>query len=81
VLCAVPDVIYTLETMILTNYKVLFEIIRSRVKEPGNGILARLKVTSTLYRAAIHNDLLVDLLIELGVKHLPFKDIVSYRKS
>jgi hypothetical protein len=81
VLCAVPDTIYTLETMTLTNHKVLFEIIRSRVKEPGNGILVRLKATSALYQAAIHNDLPVDLPIESGVEHQPFKDVVSYRKS
>jgi NAD-dependent histone deacetylase SIR2 len=81
VLCAVPDATYTLETMTLTNRKVLFEIIRSRVKEPGNGILARLKAASALYRAAMYNDLPVDLPIESGVEHLPFKDVVSCRKS
>jgi len=67
--------------MILTNRKVLFEIIRSRVKELGNGILVRLKAISALYWAAIYNDLPIDLPIESGVEYLPFKDIVNYRKS
>ena len=60
-----PDAIYTLETMILTNYNVLFKIIRLRIKELGNRILARLKATSGLYSAAMYNDLPTkDLLIE-----------------
>jgi hypothetical protein len=38
-----------LETMILTNRKVLFEIIRLKIKELSNKILIRLKAISALY--------------------------------
>lgn len=65
VLCAVPDATYTWETMTLANRNVLFQTIRSRIKEPGNGILARLKAASGLYSAAMHNGLpTMDLNIE-----------------
>ena len=49
VLCAVLDATYTLETMTLTNRKVFFKTIRSRLKEPDNRILARLKAAAALY--------------------------------
>jgi len=81
VLCAISDATYMLETMTLTNRKVLFEIIRSRIKEPGNKILARLKATSALYQAVMHDDLPTgDLFIESGDEHMPFKEVVSCRK-
>jgi hypothetical protein len=70
-----------LETMTLTNRKVLFEIIRSRIKEPDNKILARLKAVSALYQAVMHDDLPIgDLSIESGDEYMPFKEVVSCGK-
>jgi len=48
-LYAILDAIYMLKIIILTNCKVLFEIIRLKIKELGNRILARLKAASALY--------------------------------
>jgi hypothetical protein len=77
VLSAISDATYTLEAMTLTNRKALFDTIRSRIEEPGNEILQRLKTASALYTAVIHNSLPGDLPIESGDEHLPFKDKVS----
>jgi hypothetical protein len=49
VLYAVPNAIYRLEALTLSNYKVFFETIHSRLKELENRILARLKAISALY--------------------------------
>jgi NAD-dependent histone deacetylase SIR2 len=70
VLCAVPDATHTLETMTLTNRKVLVEIIRSRIKEPGEEILNRLKHASLLYGAAMRND-------PLPAKDLPIDNLAT----
>jgi hypothetical protein len=81
ILCAISDVIYMLETMTLTNRKVLFEIIRSRIKELDNKILTRLKAISALYQTVMHDDLPIrDLSIESGDEHMPFKEVVSCGK-
>ena len=81
VLCAVPNATYRLEALTLSNRKVFFETIRSRLKEPENGILARLKAASALYQAVMHDDLPTgDLSIESGDEHMPFKEVVSCGK-
>jgi hypothetical protein len=49
VLYAVLNATYRLKALILSNYKVFFKTIRSRLKEPENRILARLKAVSALY--------------------------------
>jgi len=80
VLCAVPDITYTLETMTLTNRKVFFERIRSRLKGTENRIVARLKAADALYWAMMYNNLPAsDLPIESAKEDLPFEQIVSYR--
>jgi hypothetical protein len=67
--------------MTLINRKVLFEIIRLKIKELSNKILARLKVISALYQAVIYDDLLIkDLFIKSGDEYIPFKEVVNYRK-
>jgi hypothetical protein len=48
-LYTVLNAIYRLEALILSNYKVFFKTICLRLKEPENGILARLKAISALY--------------------------------
>ena len=48
-LYAVLNATYRLEVLILSNRKVFFETIRSRLKEPENRILVRLKAISALY--------------------------------
>ena len=81
VLCAVPNATYRLEALTLSNRKVFFETIRSRLKEPENGILARLKAASALYWAVIHNGLPIgDLPIESANEDLPFEQKVSSGK-
>ena len=49
VLCAVLNATHRLKAIILSNYRVFFEIIHLRLKELENGILARLKAASALY--------------------------------
>ena len=81
-LYAILDAIYMLKIIILTNCKVLFEIIRLKIKELGNRILARLKAASALYQAIMHNNLLIrDLFIKSNDEYIPFKEVVSYRKQ
>jgi NAD-dependent SIR2 family protein deacetylase len=81
VLCAVPNATYRLEALTLSNRKVFFETIRSRLKEPENGILARLKAASALYWAVIHNGLPIeDLPIESANEDLSFEQKVSSGK-
>jgi NAD+-dependent protein deacetylase SIR2 len=78
VLCAIPDTTYTLETLTLADRKVFFETIRSRLGDPKNRILARLKAASTLYWAVINNNLPANkLLIESANEDLLFKHQVS----
>jgi NAD+-dependent protein deacetylase SIR2 len=77
VLCAVPDSTYTLETMTLADRTEFLQIIRSRIAETGNGILARLQDASALYKAAMYNDVPEVLAIESSDEHLPFKDSVG----
>jgi hypothetical protein len=51
------------------------------LKEPENGILARLKAASALYWAVIHNGLPIgDLPIESANEDLPFEQKVSSGK-
>ena len=81
-LCAVPSATYRLEALILSNRKVFFKTIRSRLKELENRILARLKAVSALYWAVIYNGLPIgDLLIESANEDLPFEENVSSRKK
>ena len=78
VLCAVPNATYRLEALTLPNREVFFETIRSRLKEPGNEILPRLKAASALYWAVIHSCLPAgDLPIESANDDLPFEQKVS----
>jgi hypothetical protein len=80
-LCAVPNATYRLEALTLSNRKVFFKTIRLRLKEPENGILARLKAASALYWAVIYNGLPIgDLPIESANKDLPFEQKVSSGK-
>jgi hypothetical protein len=73
-LCAVLDATYRLKILILSNRKLFFEAIYSRLKELGNGILARLKASSALYRAVMHDGLPArDLPIESANEALPFE--------
>lgn len=81
VLYAVLNATYKLEALILSNRKVFFKTIRSRLKEPENRILARLKATSALYQAVIHSGLPIgELPIESANEDLPFKQKVNSRK-
>jgi hypothetical protein len=81
VLCAVPNATYMLEALTLSNREVFFETIRSRLKEPENGILARLKAASALYLAVIHSGLPIgELPIESANEDLPFEQKVSSGK-
>jgi hypothetical protein len=81
VLCAVPNATHRLETLTLSNRKVFFEGIRSRLKEPENGILASLKAASSLYWLVIHNRLPAgDLPIESANEDLAFEQKVSSGK-
>ena len=57
VLCAVLNATYRLETLAMSNRKVLLKGNRSRLEEPGNGIAARLKAVDALYWALIHDGL------------------------
>ena len=76
-MCAILDIIYILETITFKKHIVLFKIIRLRIKEPGNGILTRLKDISALYLAVMNNNLPIgDLSIESSDDHTPFKEVV-----
>jgi hypothetical protein len=48
-LCAILDITYILEILILANRKIFFETICFRLGDPKNRILARLKTISILY--------------------------------
>lgn len=77
VLCAVPNATYRLETLTMPNRKVLFEGIRSRLEEPDNGIMARLKAADALYWALMHDNLPTrDLPIGSANEVLPFEQMV-----
>ncbi|TVY18846.1 NAD-dependent protein deacetylase [Lachnellula arida] len=81
VLCAVPNTTYRLETLTMSNRKLLFEGIRSRLEDPGNGIMARLKAADSLYWALMHNGLPTrDLPIESANEVLPFEQMVRTGK-
>jgi hypothetical protein len=81
VLCVVLNATYRLEALTLSNCKVFFETICSRLKELENGILARLKAVSALYWAVIYNGLPIeDLPIESANEDLPFEQKVSSGK-
>ncbi|PVH70206.1 hypothetical protein DL98DRAFT_541030 [Cadophora sp. DSE1049] len=81
VLCAVPKATYKLEALTRSRRKIFLETIRSRLKEPKNGIMARLKVASSLYWAVIQSSLSTDdLPIECADEDLPFERMVSFGK-
>lgn len=70
-----------LEALTLSNRKVFFETIRSRLEEPENGILARLKAADALYWALMHDGLPTrDLPIESANEVLPFEQMVRTGK-
>ncbi|KAH7363946.1 DHS-like NAD/FAD-binding domain-containing protein [Rhexocercosporidium sp. MPI-PUGE-AT-0058] len=81
VLCAVPKATYKLEALTLSHRKAFLDTIRSRLKVPENGILARLRAASSLYWAVINNGLPTgNLQIESANEDLPFEQKVSSRK-
>ena len=76
-LYAILNIIYILKTIIFKNRKVLFKIIRLKIKELGNRILIRLKDISALYLIIINNNLPIkDLFIESSNDRMPFKEVV-----
>jgi len=79
VLCAVPKATYKLEALTISHREVFLGTIRSRLKEPKNGILARLKAASSLYWAVIQNSLPTDNLpLECADEELPFEQKVGF---
>ena len=79
VLCAVPKATYKLEALTISHREVFLDTIRSRLKEPKNGILARLKAASSLYWAVIQNSLPTDNLpLECADEELPFEQKVGF---
>jgi hypothetical protein len=61
---------------------VFFETIHSKLKEPGNGIRARLRATDALYWTVMLNNLpATDLRIESVDEDLPFEQLVTLENS